>query len=248
MTARIVTAGRWEARVYSSRGPHTAPDGPVFVLLHGIGMSHRYFRRLQQVLAGHGEVHSFDLPGFGAAAKPERQLTVADYAAATADTLDQLGTGPAVVVGHSMGTQFATELARLRPDLVSHVVLIGPVVDSARRSVLRQALALGTDSLTESPAGNAIVFTDYLRSGIRWYLTELPVMMSYDLETGLSRIAQPVLVVRGSHDPVARRSWCQKLAATAVRGRFLEIPGKPHIVQHGAPARLAADILAFSRS
>jgi pimeloyl-ACP methyl ester carboxylesterase len=248
MTARTVSSGLWDAYVYSLAGPHARSGNPVFVLLHGIGMSHRYYRRLQRVLAGHGDVHSFDLPGFGAAAKPDRQISVAEYAAVIAGALDELGTGPVVVVGHSMGTQFATELALLRPDLVSHVVLIGPVVDSARRSVLLQALALGANSLTESPAGNAIVFTDYVRTGIRWYLTELPVMMSYELEARLSRIAQPVLVVRGSRDTVAPRSWCQKLAAIAERGHFLEIPGKPHIVQHGAATRMAAGILAFTHS
>lgn len=246
LTARIVTTGSLDVHVYSVGGPRTAPNAPVFVLLHGIGMSHRYYRRLQQILAGHGDVHSLDLPGFGAAAKPDRQISVAEYAAVVSGTLDKLGTGAVVVVGHSMGTQFAAELALLRPDLVSHVVLIGPVVDSARRNVLIQALLLGVNSLTESPAGNAIVFTDYVRSGVRWYLTELPVMMSYDLEKKLSRIAQPVLVVRGSRDPVAPRSWCQKLAAIAAHGRFLEIPGKPHIVHHGAAARTAADILAFT--
>jgi len=248
MTERVVTTDLWDAHVYSLAGPHAGPGNPVFVLLHGIGMSHRYYRRLQRILAGHGDVHSFDLPGFGAAAKPDRQVSVAEYAAVIAAALGKLGTGPVVVIGHSMGTQFATELALMRPDLVSHVVLIGPVVDSARRSVLRQALALGANSLTESPAGNAIVFTDYVRSGIRWYLTELPVMMSYDLETRLSRVTQPVLVVRGSRDPVAPRSWCQKLAALAVHGHFLEMTGKPHIVQLGAPTRMAADILAFARS
>ncbi|WP_404498377.1 alpha/beta fold hydrolase [Arthrobacter sp. GAS37] len=72
-----------------------------------------------------------------------------------------MGAGPVVVVGHSMGTQFATELAVRRPELVSHVVLIGPVVDSERRTVFRQSLALGLDSLLESSSGNAIVFTDY---------------------------------------------------------------------------------------
>ncbi|HEX2246329.1 MAG TPA: alpha/beta hydrolase, partial [Arthrobacter sp.] len=184
----------------------------------------------------------------GAAAKPDRQISVAEYAAVIAGTLDKLGTGPVVVVGHSMGTQFATELALMRPDLVSHVVLIGPVVDSARRSVLIQAFALGVNSLMESPAGNAIVFTDYVRSGMRWYLTELPVMMSYHLEARLAQVARPVLVVRGSRDTVAPRSWCRKLTAIATHGSFLEIPGKPHIVQHGAAARTAAGILAFTHS
>ncbi|MGO4859550.1 alpha/beta fold hydrolase [Arthrobacter sp. 2MCAF14] len=66
-------------------------------------------------------------------------------------------------------------------------------------------------------------------------------------EERLGRVERPVLVARGSRDPIAARSWCQRLAAIAPEGRFLEIPGKPHVVQHGAPVRMAAGILAISR-
>jgi hypothetical protein len=45
-------------------------------------------------------------------------------------------------------------------------VLLGPVVDSERRTVLQQSLSLGLDSLRENPVGNAIVLTDYARAGL----------------------------------------------------------------------------------
>ena len=157
-----------------------------------------------------------------------------------------MGVSRVALIGHSMGTQFATELALQRPDLVSHVILLGPVVNPARRTVLQQTLALGRDSLMESPLGNATVLGDYARSGLRWYLTELAVMMTYNLEAALALVSQPTLVVRGSRDPVAPRTWCEKLAATAPDGRFLEIPGKPHMVQHGGAAATTAGILALT--
>lgn len=242
---RVVTAASLTSHVHSLAGPPTS-SGPVFVLLHGIGMSHRYYRKLQLHLARHGDVHAIDLPGFGGTPTPDRQLGVVDYAHHIGAVLEKMGASRAVVVGHSMGTQFAAELAVQRPDLVSHVVLLGPVVDPERRTVLQQSLALGRDSLVESPVGNAMVFSDYVRSGMRWYLTELPVMMAYDLQATLALVSQPVLVVRGSRDPVAPRTWCHKLTATAPDGRFLEIPGKPHIVQHGAAAHTAAAVIALA--
>jgi pimeloyl-ACP methyl ester carboxylesterase len=190
-------------------------------------MSHRYFRKLQALLAEHGDTLAIDLPGFGGTPTPDRQLSIADYASHTAATLDKMGVARAALIGHSMGTQFATELALQRPDLVSHVALLGPVVDAARRTVRQQTLALGLDSLRESPLGNAVVFTDYARAGLRWYLTELPVMMSYDLEARLALVPQPVLVIRGSRDPVAPRLWCEKLAATAPNGASLKYQENP---------------------
>lgn len=242
---RIVTTGSLTSHVHTLSGPPD-PSGPAFVLLHGIGMSHRYFRRLQAILARHGDTHAIDLPGFGSTPTPDRQLSVSDYADHTAATLERMGAGPAVVVGHSMGAQFAAELAVRHPASVSHLVLLGPVVDPARRTVRQQSLALGLDALRESPVGNAIVLGDYARSGLRWYLTELPVMMSYALEASVAVASQPVLVLRGSRDPVAPGPWCEKLAATAPNGRFVEIPGKPHIVQHGAAGATAAEILAHA--
>ena len=241
----VVTTGSLTSRVHFLAGPQGS-SGPAFVLLHGIGMSHRYYRKLQALLAVHGDTLAIDLPGFGGTPAPDRQLSVADYAVHAAAVFEKMGAGRAVVVGHSMGTQFATELALQRPDLVSHVVLLGPVVDPERRTVLQQSLSLGLDALVESPVGNAIVFSDYARSGMRWYLTELPVMMTYDLQARLALVSQPVLVIRGSRDPVARRAWCHKLTATAPNGRFLEIPGKPHIVHYGAAASTAAGILSLS--
>jgi pimeloyl-ACP methyl ester carboxylesterase len=244
LTPRVVTTGSLTSHVHCLAGPRGG-SGPVFVLLHGIGVSHRYFRRLQILLARHGDTYSIDLPGFGATPRPDRQLSVSDYVDVIARTLQKMGVDRAVVIGHSMGAQFATELAAQHPETVSHVVLLGPVVESERRTVRQQALALGLDSLRESPLGNAMVLIDYARSGMRWYLTELPVMMSYDIEASLALVAQPVLIIRGSRDAVAPALWCQKLTATAPNGRYLEIPGQPHLVQHGAASSTAAGILAL---
>lgn len=242
LTPRAVTTRSLSSHVHLLAGPPDA-SGTVFVLLHGIGMSHRYYRRLQVLLARQGDTYAIDLPGFGGTPTPDRQLDVAGYADHIAATLEKMGVSSAVIIGHSMGTQFAAELAVRHPGKVSHVVLLGPVVNPARRTVRQQSLALVLDGLRESPLGNALVVTDYLRAGLRWYLTELPVMMTYDLQARVALVSRPVLVVRGSRDPVAPRTWCEKLAITAPDGRFLEVDGKPHIVQHSGADRTAAAIL-----
>ena len=228
---------------------HTSPasagaDSSVIVLLHGIGMSHRYLARLHRELEASGTVISFDLPGFGGTPKPRNSVPVEQYAQLVAHALDCAGVTECVVVGHSMGGQFAVELARQRPSLVSHAVLMGPVVDSRRRSVLRQALALAVDSLGEPPSANAIVFTDYLRCGPRWYLTELSEMMAYPTEERITDVAAPVLVLRGTRDPIAGRVWSALLAARARQGRMLELLGN-HVVQQSAPVRVADAIRSF---
>lgn len=218
---------------------------PVFVLLHGIGVSHRYLARLHLELA-RGEqargavVYSFDLPGFGGTPRPGRQVSVGEYAAFVAAVLADAGVQSCVVVGHSMGAQFAVELALQQPALVSGVVLMGPVVDPSRRSAAWHALALTRDALLcETPATNAVVFTDYFRTGLRWYATALPVMLGFPLETRVRGVEQPVLVLRGGRDPIARRPWCEFLAAQAPHGTFAEVPARGHVVQDTAPSSVA---------
>ncbi|HEV7950919.1 MAG TPA: alpha/beta hydrolase [Glaciihabitans sp.] len=242
---RVLSSGQLHSHVFRTPALTSSGGAPVFVLLHGIGMSHRYFYRLAQALSQHGDVYALDLPGFGATPRPHRPLSIDAYAAVIADALDELTITSCVVIGHSMGSQFATELAVIRPDLVSHTVLIGPVVDPDRRSVLWQAAALSLDSTKETPIANTLVFTDYLRAGPRWYLAMLPVMMTYPTLERAALVTSPLLVVRGEKDPIAKSGWCHELAATNVDGQCVEIPGQAHVVQHGAPHELTDAIVGF---
>ena len=220
---------------------------PPVVLIHGIGVSHRYFRRLHGLLAESVDTYSIDLPGFGSTPRPEHTLTVADHATYILGALEQLGVLEFVLVGHSMGTQFAIETALQQPGRISQLVLMGPVVDAKRRTVVQQALALGRDSLFfERPSSNALVFTDYFRCGPVWFLKTLRVMMGYPTEQKIPGVSAPVLVLRGAKDPVATTDWCRRLAAHAARGQLLEIEGTGHVVQHNRSAEVAGAILDFA--
>jgi pimeloyl-ACP methyl ester carboxylesterase len=66
---------------------------------------------------------SLDLPGFGATPEPEAGWTTADYAAWLAEIL--AGLDRPVLLGHSFGGRIAVQLAALRPELVSGLVLTG---------------------------------------------------------------------------------------------------------------------------
>ncbi|MET3141452.1 UNVERIFIED_ORG: pimeloyl-ACP methyl ester carboxylesterase [Arthrobacter sp. UYEF10] len=242
-----IESGGLAGRLYRSVAPVGDVARPTYVLLHGIGVSHRYFARLHRELALAADVYSFDLPGFGDAPKPRRQVPVGEYAAFVRAALAEAGVTSCVVIGHSMGTQHAVELALQEPELVAGVVLMGPVVDPRRKSVARQALALTRDAMfSESPSANAIVLADYFRAGPRWYFTELPVMMRYPLEARIRGVSQPLLVLRGSQDPVAGRDWCERLAAQAHQGSATEIPGHGHVFQHTATGPVAAAITGWA--
>lgn len=236
-------------RLYRSVAPGGDVQRRTYVLLHGIGVSHRYLARLHQKLANAADVYTLDLPGFGSSHRPRRRLQVEDYAAFVTAVLAEAGVRNYVSVGHSMGSQLAVELALQEPGQVSGAVLMGPVVDDSRKSVARHVAALTRDAMfSESLSANVIVFADYFRAGLRWYLTELPVMMEYPIVERLAGVTQPVLVLRGANDPIARAPWCARLTGAAPQGTAGEIPGQGHVFQYTAPGTAAETINGWVRA
>lgn len=242
---RSVDANGVEVRVRVSvpaaAGGTRNPQTLVFV--HGIGMSHRAFGRLESALRDSYRLVTVDLPGFGGAKSPGRRLAIAGLADAVDAALERLGVDEYSVVGQSMGTEVAVELAGTRPARVRAVVLLGPVTDDRRPGLGRHVAALLRDTLVESPRMNAIVVSDYLRS-IPQYLRELGPMLAYPTRTRVAKLTTPVLVVRGRRDGVARHDWAARLADAAEHGRLVE-PTGPHHVQEHSGAVVAAAIDEF---
>ncbi len=218
---------------------------PTVVLVHGIGMSHRSFARTQRHLARTHRTVAVDLPGFGGLPPVGRTVPFEELGDLVVRAVRSLGAGDLVLVGQSMGTQVVVEAALRHPDVVSAVVLVGPVVDPARRTLVQQALDLARDGFVEDARMNAVVLTDYLRS-LRQYVRQLGPMLRYRTEDVVPALVQPVLVVRGDRDPIGRRDWAAALAASARRGALVELPGGHH-VQDRQPVAFARLVDEFRR-
>ena len=246
---------RTVARDVEVRGRHyrfhesgtAAPGTCTILLVHGIGMTHRSFARVQLALPPERRVLSVELAGFGSTERPRHQLSIEDYAADLSEAMTRLGAWPAVVVGHSMGTQFAVELARIEPRRVQGIVLVGPVVDPKRGTPLRQEIDLARDTVGEPLATNALVLRDYIRAGPRWYFTEFPVMMGYPMLERIAECSAPALIVRGELEPIARADWCRRLVdASGGPARLLSLPGQHHVVPRTAPGVLVEELVRLS--
>lgn len=235
-----------ERRIGTERDVNGTTRTEPVVIIPGIGMSHRYSSRLARVLAENGPVHSFDLPGFGGRPKAPGGVSVGRYAGLVARAFDQRRLQNATVIGHSMGAQIAVELTRTRPDLVGRLVLAAPVVDPGRRKRRKQALDLVRDLAAETPMSTAIIVGDFLRTGPPFFFAALDAMLDYRIEEAAQEVDCPVLVVRGDDDPVSRAPWCRTLAGLVADGRFVEVEGAGHILQHTATARLARAIDDFA--
>ncbi len=61
-----------------SVAPDPPADAPTVVIVHGLGLSHRYLMPTAERLAPLARVFVPDLPGFGKSDKPERVLDVTE--------------------------------------------------------------------------------------------------------------------------------------------------------------------------
>jgi pimeloyl-ACP methyl ester carboxylesterase len=225
-----------------TRMPGPAVAGPAFVLVHGIGVSSRYFRPLAIELAKHGSVFLVDLPGYGAAPDPRTEVTLAGHADAVASFVRSIAASEVVLVGHSMGAQVAVTLAERHPGLIERLVLVGPTMEPGRRTAFQAIGRLLLDGTREPPAVNGIVFTDYVfRAGPPYTIRQLPLVLDDALDERIAGVDIPMLVVRGTRDPIVSSPWARLLADRAA-GALVEVPG-PHVVMYTAPDAVANAIL-----
>lgn len=213
---------------------------PDVVLVHGIGVSGRYFRPLVDALARRARVVVPDLPGFGGSPRPDAPLTIAEHAAVVRALVAELGLVRPVLVGHSMGAQVVTEVAATAgPGNLSGVVLVGPVADPRAPTAAGQGLRLLRDVAHEPLRWSAVQVRESLRGGPSWFLATLPRMLEYPVAERLADVDAPVLLVRGVRDPVAPAAWLDDLAAAAPGADRLVVPRGGHLAQVNGARRLA---------
>jgi pimeloyl-ACP methyl ester carboxylesterase len=214
------------------------------VLVHGLGVSSRYFVPLARRLEARNAVLAPDLPGHGRSATPPRALDIPPLADALGEWLDVAGMPAATLVGNSLGCQIAVDLAVRAPARVLRLVLVGPSMDPGAPSLARQAVRLGQDALRE-PIGLVLSATrDYLRMGPRRVLATARFGLADPLVGKLDRVGQPALVLRGGRDPIVSQGWAEEVARRLPGGRLVVLPRAPHAAhwdEPGAVARLVEE-------
>ena len=192
---------------------------------------------------GRWSLYLVDLPGYGAAPNPRRDVSIADHAAVLARFLAGSNLRNPVLVGHSMGSQVVSRLAVDSPEVADHVVLMAPTMPPAERSSLWPgAWRLVVDGLWNSPRANAIVLTDYFfRCGIPYFLQQCPHLLGDRIEERLPRISAKTLVVGGDHDLVVPVEWARTVASLVPGATFRTVKG-PHLVMFSDPVGIAAAI------
>lgn len=147
-----------EAEIFGVRLTFTeegSREGPVFMAVHGVPGSVRDFRYLAPPLAAFARLIRVDLPGSGGSTPRREALrSLASRAETVLALADGLGIDRFGIIGHSMGTGTALLAASMKPDRISHLVMIAPMglrphraLSRSRTSFRRIAFMLGMPGL-----------------------------------------------------------------------------------------------------
>ena len=220
------------------------------LLFHGTGNNSLMWRYNVAGLGEHFRLHLIDTvndPGKSEASPTFNSQT--DYARWTAEILDALGIGKAMLVGHSKGGWIVLNAAISAPARVERIVLLAPAVginSAVSPQFMRKSLSLGlfpTRRAVESylryvsgpGARVSTEYADYLSKVIRGTKHKLVKHRLFS-DDELKGIDSPVLLVFGDHEVCVEYRKVVERARSHIRRLEVQIiAGTGHALQGEKP-------------
>lgn len=246
---------------YAERGPR---DGEAVLLLHGYTDSWFSFSEVLPRLPVDWRAIAPDQRGHGDSDRPDA-YALSDFAADALALLDALGLERATLVGHSMGTFIARQIALAAPARVRRLVLVGggahaggAAFGELGETVRALADPVPLDVIREFQAGTAHTpLPEVFLEGIIAESAKLPARVWRDTLAGFvagapalagGRIHCPTLVLWGDHDAVFGRHDQDELLGAIPGARLRVYPNTGHALHWEEPEGFVADLEAFVRA
>lgn len=247
---------------YDDRGPR---HGRPVVFANSLGTDFRIWDEVVARLPASLRIVRYDKRGHGLSEETPQPYRMETLAADLAALLDHLATGPATVVGLSVGGMIAQALAAARPDLVSRLVLcdtahrIGTLESWNARieAVNARGIAPIAESILErwftpgyrSPGNAAYVgYAAMLkRSPADGYAGTCAALRDADLTQSSRALKVPVLCIAGEEDGSTPPALVRSMAELISGARFEVVAGAGHLPCIEQPAATASLIEGFLR-
>ena len=245
---------------YLAEGPR---NGPVIVLVHGLGGSAEEWHNLARYLVRAGfRVYRPDLPGFGRSEKPaDFSYSVSDEAEVVAGFLDALGLKQVDLGGTSMGGWIAQIVASRHPERVRRLILFDavglyekPTWDTRLFTPASPAELDQLDALLmpNPPKVPGFIARDILRfSNERaWVVHRAVAAMLTGRDTTdklLPELKMPMLIVWGAEDRIAPVSLGETMHRLAPQSELEVFPGCGHLAQVQCAGQVGPKVVDFVR-
>lgn len=244
---------------------------PSAVLIHGLSETRDVWRRQVAYLEQSMRVVTYDIRGFGSSPTGAADGTVRQLADDLGQLLSAFDTGPAWLVGFSMGGVISQRFALDFPELTRGLVLIASSCAVGRAGQeffhhrIEQVESGGLESIAKTNDGDArgCFYTDDeklideykdLRIGAvrdpAGYLNACNAMLGIGenpLTPELGAIRCPTSVVAGEHDPYCPPKASQMISAAIPGAELTILDDVGHCMQFEASDTLSEHILEFVR-
>jgi pimeloyl-ACP methyl ester carboxylesterase len=245
---------------YSEQG---SPHGAPVIWLHGFTASHRHFDLNLPIFPREFHVFALDLRGHGDSDKPDCCYSHTDFVADVIAFMDALSLRRVSLVGHSMGSLIAHEIAVDHPERVEKLVLMGsaPTAVGAPSTPPLEMLVAGLSdpidpvfvrqfeqSIFFGPVPDSFIDTateESLKIPAAIWQKVVAGIVTEDHSAELVNIRAPTLLLWGDQDTIFSRSDQDRLLALIPDSRLIVFPQTGHGLHVEHPHRTVRDIVRF---
>ncbi|MBD0708784.1 MULTISPECIES: alpha/beta fold hydrolase [unclassified Streptomyces] len=236
----------------------TAKDTPPIVFVHGTRFSAGQWSPQLAALREDFPVAAVDLPGHGS--RSGRPWSLAAATEVIAAAVEALGSGPALVVGHSLGGYASLEFARRCPEHLRGLVLAGASASTRGARTLPYRWAAGlvprvspglltrwNDKLLRRLYPPEVV-AETIRSGYAFHTLPAAwgeVLGRFDA-SAMRHVRAPVLILNGEKDTLFRSDE-RAFARAHPAARVELIPRARHLANFDAPDAFTDAVRRFAR-
>lgn len=212
----------------------------------------------------------FDNRGMGGSTATDKEFTIELFAQDTAHFMDAIGVGRAHVLGYSMGTCIAEELALKFPEKVDKLILYAAecggkeAIQAAPEVMSRLTDTSGSVGEREERLINLLLPERWRKENPEYRKTlprvkEAPSVANIDRQTKamenwrgcfdrLGLVKQDTLLITGTDDVLMPPANSAMMAERMPRAKLVQLEGGGHGVMYQQPAELARIVTAFLQS
>lgn len=235
--------------------------GPVFVLLHSLGLDRQVWSPVASRLAVEARVIAPDLPGHGVDSADQPLRGIADAADQVFELLEALNIEKAFVGGISMGGAIAQEVALRHPGRVAGLALLATMPKGVP-AFLERAVAAeagGMEAIVrptlqrwfaEDDVRQMTMPVRYAEGRVRTipvsaWAAAWRALAAHDAIDRLADIACPTVCIAGGLDPSTPPALVKSIADRIPYAAFHTIDGAPHLLTLTHPEEVSVLLRAL---
>lgn len=236
-------------------------QGIPLILIHGYPLDHTTWQPILPFLRSNVHVILPDLRGFGKSPVTEGIYSMEVLAADVCALMDQFNIPRAVIIGHSMGGYVTLAFARLFPERLLGIGLVGSkaTADAPDKQAGRKEMAAAIHQRGMQVAVERMLPILTRDTGVAKQITGIMLSTSIPAGAGaslgmaervdstdlVSKLNVPGLVMAGADDPFAPLDASRELAQNMKNARLVKIDGAGHMMMMEQPQAVAAGLNDF---